>query len=394
VKGDQQFMTHRPTALHLSNTDIRYDGRILRELQEVATIPDIRVEAFGVDNAEGRPLPKHAANISITAASVYEWRWLKFARPLWLALRLCELFARMLPRAICRKPMLVHCHDTLVLPIGLLIKAVTGCRLVYDAHELESSKAGQSRILSLGTLALEHLCWPWIDLLICVSPSIMTWYQRRFGPTEGIIVLNAPLMAEVPSACTINQQYFHNKFGIPRDRKVFLFVGILGKGRAIPLLIEAFKRGFVRAHLVFLGFRDTVGVAESIRDTSNIHLHPPVPQDEVVKFVREADCGLCLIEDASLSYHLCLPNKLFEYAFAGVPILASRLPEIARVVQQYGLGACCDNDADSIEAAVLKIEREGLARPVVDLTELSWNTQAQRLRDAYRNLLDVHPQTR
>jgi glycosyltransferase involved in cell wall biosynthesis len=119
----------------------------------------------------------------------------------------------------------------------------------------------------------------------------------------------------------------------------------------------------------------------------NIHLHQAVPHDEVVKFVREADCGLCLIEDVSLSDRLCLPNKLFEYAFAGVPILASRLPEIARVVQQYDLGACCDNDADSIEAAVLKIEREGLVRPVADLTELSWDTQAKRLQEAYRQLL-------
>lgn len=103
--------------------------------------------------------------------------------------------------------------------------------------------------------------------------------------------------------------------------------------------------------------------------------------------MREADCGLCLIEDVSLSDRLCLPNKLFEYAFAGVPVLASRLPEIARVVGEYGLGICCDNDADSIEAAVLKIEREGLEPPTGDLTELSWETQAKRLQEAYRTLL-------
>jgi hypothetical protein len=56
-------------------------------------------------------------------------------------------------------------------------------------------------------------------------------------------------------------------------------------------------------------------------------------------------------------------------------------------VNEYRLGACCDNDADSIEAAVLKIEREGLARPEADLTELSWDTQAKRLQEAYRQLL-------
>jgi glycosyltransferase involved in cell wall biosynthesis len=94
-----------------------------------------------------------------------------------------------------------------------------------------------------------------------------------------------------------------------------------------------------------------------------------------------------LIEDVSLSGRLCLPNKLFEYAFAGVPMLASRLPEIARLVGEYGLGVCCDNDADSIESAVRQIEREGLERPTGDLTELSWETQAKRLQEAYRQLL-------
>jgi glycosyltransferase involved in cell wall biosynthesis len=387
-------MEHRLVVLHLSNTDIRHDGRILKELHAVAGIPNIQVEALGVDRAEGRPQASPTENTRISALTVNEWGWLRSVRALQLALRLCELFVRMLPRALSRKPVLVHCHDTLVLPIGLLVKAVTGCRLVYDAHELESAKGGQSRSLSWATLAIEYLCWWSIDLLICVSPSIMNWYQKRFGPTEGIVVLNAPLMAEAPSAYTIKQQYFHNRFGIPRDRKVFLFVGILGRSRAIPMLIEAFKRGSMRSHLVFLGYRDIVGVAESIRDTANIHLHPPVPHTDVVALAREADYGICLREGISLSDRYCLPNKLFEYGFAKIPVLASNLPELERVVNQYRLGICCQTDPDGIESAVLEIERSGIAPSSADLTELSWNTQAQRLRDAYRNLLDVHPQTR
>lgn len=387
-------MTHRPIVLHLSNTDIRYDGRILKELDAVAAIPNIQVEALGVDRAEGRPQASPTENTRISALTVNEWGWLKSVRALQLALRLCELFLRMLPKAISQRPALIHCHDTIVLPIGLLVKAVTGCRLVYDAHELESAKAGQSRTLSWATLAIEYLCWSSIDLLICVSPSILNWYQKRFGPTEGIVVLNAPLMAEAPSTYTIKQQYFHNRFGIPRDRKIFLFVGILGIGRAIPMLIEAFKRGSMRSHLVFLGYRDIVGVAESIRDTSNIHLHPPVPHAEVVALAREADYGICLREDISLSDRYCLPNKLFEYGFAKIPVLASKLPELERVVNQYRLGICCQTDPDGIESAVLEIERNGITPSTADLTELSWETQAQRLRDAYRKLLAVpvpHP---
>lgn len=94
-----------------------------------------------------------------------------------------------------------------------------------------------------------------------------------------------------------------------------------------------------------------------------------------------------MIEDVSLSDRLCLPNKLFEYAFAGIPILASRLPEIERVVTEYGLGLCCDNDAGSIRVAVQQIELERLPLPLADLSELSWERQARRLQEAYHDLL-------
>jgi glycosyltransferase involved in cell wall biosynthesis len=136
-----------------------------------------------------------------------------------------------------------------------------------------------------------------------------------------------------------------------------------------------------------MGSGDEVGVADHAERFPNIHVCPPVPHEEVVKLVREADCGICLREGRLLSGRLSLPNKLFEYAFAGIPVLASRLPEMERVVSEYGLGVCCDNDADSIESAIRKIEREGIARPVADLTELSWDTQAKRLQEAYRQLL-------
>jgi glycosyltransferase involved in cell wall biosynthesis len=168
---------------------------------------------------------------------------------------------------------------------------------------------------------------------------------------------------------------------------VFIYLGLLVRGRAIEPVLEVFRRGNVASHVVFMGSGDTMGVQDHANRFPNIHFHPAVPHDEVVRMVQDADCGLCLIEDVSLSDRLCLPNKLFEYAFAGVPMLASRLPEIARLVGEYGLGVCCDNDADSIESAVRQIEREGLERPTGDLTELSWETQAKRLQEAYRQLL-------
>ena len=202
-----------------------------------------------------------------------------------------------------------------------------------------------------------------------------------------MLVLNSPIHSKVKHRSTSQSRYFHQCFGIPLDQKVFIYLGILGRGRGINQLLAAFSEPLTRSHIVFVGYRDSVGVAEAAKTFPNIHVHPAVPHDQVVDLAREADVGLCLIENVSLSDYLCLPNKLFEYAFAGVPVLASRLPEIARVVNEFGLGICCDNDVESIRNAVRKIEQDGLEKTQGDLSELSWETQAKRLQDAYRMLL-------
>jgi glycosyltransferase involved in cell wall biosynthesis len=387
---------NRSTAVvHITHTDVRADARILRQLEALGAQSWLDVRAIGLESDEGIAAAERGKiSANIRSLRLMTRRLDFLPRGIRYALSLCELALRMLPTVIANRPKIVHCHDTMVLPIGVVAGLLTGCLVIYDAHELESDKSGQTQFLSRVTLLIEQWCWRRIALLISVSPSILDWYRDKLGPKRSILVLNSPSVSSSPRAASRRERrafgslgYFHDRFGIPVGTPVFIYLGYLVAGRGIESTLQAFGRDNVQSHVVFMGPGDALGVEDYAKRFRNIHFHPAVPHDEVVKLVREADCGLCLIEDVSRSDRLCLPNKLFEYAFAGVPVLASRLPEIARVVQQFGLGACCDNDADSIEAAVLKIEREGLERPTGDLTELSWETQSKRLREQYRQLV-------
>ena len=381
--------------LHLSHTDIRYDSRILKELHALDTLSKCRAVGIGFELDEGASNSNQLANIKIITRRLFTRRARFLPRPLRYALNFLELTAVLFVFSIRFRPAVVHCHDTLVLLAGWLVKITLGCRLVYDAHELESNKNGQTPVLSKGTLLIERFCWEKIDLLVTVSDAIIRWYKDNLGPKESILVLNSPVvemrsteLCDAPSELG----YLRQRFGIPRECYVFVYLGILGSGRGIEQCLDAFADDSLTAHVVFVGYGELEAKIGAFSDKhKNIHLHPPVPHEQVVSTVESADYGLCFVENVSLSDFYCLPNKLFEYAFAGLPVLASDFPEIRRVVQEYSLGICCLPDSESVRRAIQSAIECPRSRVTADLSGLSWATQAEGLRDAYCALLGILP---
>lgn len=376
--------------LHISNTDIESDSRIRKELASLGEDGQLRICVVGVP-ANGR------SGTGVIDGAEYRRvvLWSRALKPLPRALRyvfeLIEFTIKTFFWGVRQTPTVVHSHDAFALPAGWLLSLTTKAALVYDAHELESQKNAQTPALSLATLMIERVCWARIRLLVSVSESILDWYHVNLGKKVSVLVLNAPVLRdEAAPQGTHGDAYFHSAFAIPDDHLVCVYLGILGQGRGIEAILEAFSRGLSNASVVFVGY----GALDSLiddyaRSHRNIHRHPPVPHDQVVPLVRSADIGLCLIENTSLSDYLCLPNKLFEYVFAQLPVLASDLPEIRKVIEKYGLGRCCDGTPAAIRDAIAAM---GEQRPTVamgKLAELSWETQAGRLRSAYHALL--HP---
>ena len=383
-------MKNKIKVLHITHTDIKTDSRILKELKSLDETGQYSVTGFGV-KADSKNTSKDALELYLTNISLIsrKLRWLPdILRHL---ITMIEVTLRFVFIGARRKPDVVHCHDTLCLPSAFLIKIICGCKLVYDAHELESDKNSQSFLMGKGTLLLEKLCWAKIDLLVTVSDSIIEWYNQALGRKNSVLVLNSPQLEDEPNdakQADISSQYFRNLYDIADEKTIFVYVGILTKGRGLKVCLEVFSSPNIDAHLVFLGYGDLTDTVKSYAiDHQNIHYHSPIVHNEVVSIISSADVGLCLIEDVSLSDHFCLPNKLFEYAFAGIQILGSRLPEIDVVVKQYSLGKCCDLDFSSIQEAVQDFSnKKGSSNVPTDLSPLTWQHQADNLILAYSRL--------
>ncbi|HPM48802.1 MAG: glycosyltransferase family 4 protein [Methylotenera sp.] len=377
--------------LHLSHTDIVHDSRILKEMK-AAENSGYQVSGIGIKLTEGTRDSKYFDQSKIISIPLFVKKWTFLPKPLRHLLTLIEFLFRSFFKAVKVKPDIIHCHDTLVLPIGFLVKVFTKAKLVYDAHELESNRNGLSPFLGKLTLWVEKILWRFVDGLIVVSPSIEKWYQDNVGAKLSTVVFNSPVIdTELNGVDSNGIGYLRTTFGISEDQKVFLYIGILGKGRGIELLLDAFKDKQIRSHLVFLGYGDMSDYLKSeSRKYTNIHVHDAVPHEKVVPVAQSADVGLCLIENVSLSDYYCLPNKLFEYCFAGLPVLASNFPDISSVVEQFQLGTVTSLDVNSVKEAIFRFENNevDIGFSIDDLHPLSWDAQARNLLGLYNQVLD------
>ena len=373
--------------LHISHTNINYDSRILKEMN-CLKCAGFNVSGVGVRMAEGVSDSELSKDIFLKTIEIWSRNLTFLPKILMHSLTVIEITIKMFFYVIASRPAIIHCHDTIVLPLSVVAKFFTRSKLIYDAHELESNRNGLSPLLGKLTLWVEKILWSKVDRLIVVSPSINSWYQTNIGIKYSEVILNSPVL-EVKSEMNY-RDYLREKFSIPKNEKIFIYVGILSEGRGIELIVDAFKQLEGKGNVVFLGY----GIMENelrqfANDFKSIHCHPAVKHEEVVAIAQSADVGLCFIENVSLSDKFCLPNKLFEYCFSGLPVLSSNLPEIDRLVREFGVGYTSEFKKEEINASIDKFLTGELEFKfnINDLYPLSWQAQEKKLVSFYKALV-------
>ena len=302
-----------------------------------------------------------------------------------------EIFVKIVIRGWKFKPQIIHCHDWFMLPAATILKIVCRTKLIYDAHELESECQGMPTSLKFLARTIESCAWSKIDVFITVSQSIESWYLDKYGKKRSLIIFNSPkYISEKLEGSYRNNQLLRNIFSIPAHSKVYLYSGRLTSGRGIDIILQSFLRARTTSVLVFMGEGPREGEIQQLSaEHKNIFYNPSVEHNRVVEIAQSADYGLCLIENASLSDYYCLPNKLFEYAFANLEIIASNLPEIKKLVTAYSLGECIDNDIASLVRLIESNDSKqtSLKKSLNEnFLEFAWEEQSKKLITLYSNI--------
>ena len=180
------------------------------------------------------------------------------------------------------------------------------------------------------------------------------------------------------------------KHKIAARKKIVLYEGVIVDGRWLEYVAQSVLHLPQNVVLVMMGqekLKWRQVHAPEIKDalaTGRLILAPPVPHDELLDYVADADVGVIIYDDSVRNNVFCEPGKLSDYISVGVPVVAPNFPTIGPVVQGRGLGLCFDGHSPEAIAATLMTV---LARPKRSwaaalrgaCSELTWETQAPNL---------------
>lgn len=246
--------------------------------------------------------------------------------------------------------------------------------LVYDAHEIftEVPELVGRKFKQNTWKRLERRLFPKLKYVFTVNDSIAEWYENEYGVRPKVV-------RNIPSRNNPVRKLTRKEVHLPEDKKIVLLQGaginihrgaeeaveamqyldnvvllIIGGGDVLPLLKEMAEQEHTEGKIIFVG---------------------KLPPEELRAWTRLADLGLTLDKDTNINYRFSLPNKIFDYIHAGIPVLASDLVEVKKIVENYNVGRVSpDHDPKKIAA---------LIREMLDSPEYpAWKANTEKAAEA------------
>ncbi|MGF1543088.1 MAG: glycosyltransferase family 4 protein [Parvularculaceae bacterium] len=293
-------------------------------------------------------------------------------------------------------PTTIHAHDLNTLPAAASLARDVSARIIYDSHELETHRQPPPPPLRRRFIArLERSLIKNAETVITVSDAIADHLAELYEIERPLVVRNAP--AELRPSGAPARPGLRAASDLSERTPLLVYTGAVVFNRGIDVVVEALA-SLPDCHFAAVGPHHDPTVeklrarAVELGVDGRFHLPPAVAPHEVVDFVASADIGVIPIIPVTLSYEYALPNKLFEMAFAGLPIVSSNLTEISKFISAYRLGETFPPGdvaafVDRVNAILMRGEKSRPTTSDVDRMrqEHSWRAQLRILEQAYRN---------
>lgn len=307
---------------------------------------------------------------------------------------------RFIDAAVELQPDVVHCHDLNTLWAGRRVKEATGCKLVYDSHEMATARNRMGLGWRLWCEHFEKQGIPEADEVIMASPGYADVARARYG-VDSTVVINVP-----PPQEPTGEHDLREATGFGDEPTLLLYQGSIQENRGIEQVIDAVElvttgrgpKGDDAAPLAFVvvgyGYHrpalEDLVAARGLDD--RVRFFGPVPNPELVDWSSSADIGMCNIVGTSPSYRESLPNKFFEYVMGGIPVVVSDFGSMGRICEEQDVGVTCDPTdphalADAIERLREPATHQRCQANTPDMAaKYNWDVEQRKLVELYERL--------
>jgi glycosyltransferase involved in cell wall biosynthesis len=313
----------------------------------------------------------------------------------------------MLQAALGYKPFAFHAHDLPTALVALTAARRTGAHAICDFHEwfsehvTWSSKLQTYKPLSAWQRAankwLERFVFNRASAVITVCASIAHDMEDEFGNGDERI----HIVRNIPAPSDPNVREYPSlrvQLSLRDGQFLVLYQGGIGPSRALEPVIMALSKVpecvlAIRGPSLDYYSHHYRHVAEQNGvSRQQLVFLPEIPSTDVVPACRGADAGLYTVADLCKSFRHALPNKVFEYLMADLPILTADYPEVRKLVIETGVGLAFDPaDPADIAATIRAMMALGRARELSSripalLAKLDAGSEWHKVVDIYRSL--------
>lgn len=295
-----------------------------------------------------------------------------------------KLFVALLFKAKKNTILLANDLDSL-LPFYLVSK-IKNLPLVFDSHEIYSELPSLSNRPNTKKFwkTLERILLPRVKNFYTVSNGYANWFKNEYGS-------NPEIIRNVPHLQKLNDKenlIFFKLPQVPENHKIVLYQGALNMSRGLEFMIEAML--YVENCVFWIAGDgpkrdDLKKLVDEYNLNHKVFFLGNVPPKILKTITPLAEVGISLEQDLGISYKYALPNKIFDYFQAKVPILSTYLPEIKSTIEHYKAGRIIKkHDAKHIAEELNMLLKEGKKSYYENLKiaakECSWENEEPKLK--------------
>ncbi|TAL61924.1 MAG: glycosyltransferase [Bacteroidetes bacterium] len=267
---------------------------------------------------------------------------------------------------------------------------IKGDKLVHDSHEYYTGVPeleGRPFVKKIWK-SIEKYIFPKLKAIYTVNDSIAKLYKDEYA-VDVKVVRNFPILIERND----RKPKTKKELNLPEDKKIILYQGSVNVDRGLLEAIEAMQ--FVNdAILLIVGDGDILKEVKAktlqLNMDEKVVFRKKAPFEELWNYTSHADIGISLDKDNNINYRYSLPNKIFDFVHAGVPVLASDLVEIRKIFLRFDIGKLIENHqpnhiAEKINFMLNDSEKRKCWKEncLIASRELCWQNEEKVLQEFY-----------